>query len=58
MLNYMFCKANKKRYTSVGKPFVNEELLKTCFEKRDPIKPLREIIANRIHNNQENHTRT
>ena len=26
--------------------FVNEELLKICFEKRDPIKPVRQIIAN------------
>ena len=28
--------------------FVNEELLKICFEKRDPIKPVRQSIANRI----------
>jgi len=34
--------------------FVNEELLKFCFEKQDPIKPVRQIIANRIHNDQEN----
>jgi len=43
---------------SPGYNFVNEELLKICFEKRDPIKPVRQIIANRKHNDQENHTRT